>query len=235
MVPVDTDGSSTILFLRRTKKLASLMSNLSDTDHSHSLDIHPFVYLYSKQGHHQPTMFLAVADWLHSYDRAKRIPDLAKPGVREEVEDFLLRNAFLIQAISRRARREEKAVRSLKRYLDFLTDHLLKNGSDAGLLELVGKQFKVSTTPEPDEDEDSLPGSRIPITVKNSLFIDQELENGAKRCSVCGARIPPRGWSVDHRTDRKHGGTGAKANASPTHHACNSAKDKITKTRAKAV
>jgi len=227
LIPRDADGAATIRFLKKTKRIASLLSNLRTSSYAHSLDLHPFVYFYSHQGNHQPTMFLATAYWLRELDKRKKIPELAKDGLRGRVEDFLLENAFLVQTISRRARGEEKAVRRLKEFLVFLAENISKTTS-GDLLEQVGKHFRVATIPEPEEEEEpTAPGSRIPIHVRNSMFIDQELNN-AQKCELCTARIPPRGLSRDHRKDRKQGGTGTKANAAPTHHACNSAKDKIT-------
>ena len=233
IVPADADGTSTIEFFKKTKRVATLLSNLRTTNYSNSVDLHPFVYFYSRQGNHQPTMFLAAAYWLRELDKKKKVTELAKNGLRGRLEDFLLDNAFLIAAISRRARGEEKAVRKLKTYLDFLTEQLSHGVSKDQLLTEVGKQFRVSTVPEPDEyDEPITPGSRIPIHVKSAMFIDQELEN-AQKCEICNARIPARGLSRDHRIDKKHGGAGTKENAAPTHHVCNSAKDKIKKANAK--
>ncbi len=232
LIPVDTDGTATIRFLKKAQRVASLLSNLRTSHYSHSLDLHPFVYFYSQQGNHQPTMFLATAYWLREVDKSGKIPELAKDKLRGRLEDFLLAHSFLTQAISRRARGEEKAVRRLKQYLDFLVENISKTTS-SDLLEQVGKRFRVSTIAEPEEDaEPTAPGSRIPIHVKNSMFIEQELKN-AEKCELCKARIPARGLSRDHRLDRKHGGVGTKGNAAPTHHACNSAKDKIKNFTAK--
>lgn len=226
IVPADVDGTGTVQFLKSAQRAASLLSNLRTTAHSRSVDLHPFVYFYSHQGLHQPTMFLAVAYWLWDLDKRKKLPELAANGIRGRLEDFLLENSFLIQSISRKARGEERAVRQIKKYLDFLFEQLSKNTSKNRLLELVGSEFRVSTIPEPEDVEPLAPGSRIPIHVKNALFIKRELQT-AQRCEVCNARIPARGLSSDHRVDRKHGGRGSKENVAPTHHACNSAKDKI--------
>jgi hypothetical protein len=227
IVPADTDGTSTVQYLKQAQRAASLLTNLRTTDYSRSADLHPFVYFYSRQGHHQPTMFLAVAFWLCELDKTNRLPKLAANGVRGRLEDFLLKNSFLIQSISRKARGEERAVRQIKRFLDFLFEKLSKRTPKRKLLELVGLEFKVSTIAEPEEDDEpTAPGSRIPIHVKNALFIEQELRT-AQRCELCNARIPARGLSSDHRVDRKHGGRGSRENVAPTHHACNSAKDKI--------
>lgn len=226
-VGVDLDGGRTVNFLKKAHNVATLMSNLRKTTYARSADLHPFVYFYSRQGNHQPTMFLATAYWLREMDKAKKLPLLAVKKLRERLEDFLLENAFLIPSISRKVRGEERAVRRLKDYLHFLFEKMSENPPAADLLRLVGDKFKVLTTPEPNEGEPG-PGSRISIDVKNSLFIEHELKT-AQRCEICGARIPARALSRDHRIDLKHDGTGAKANAAPSHHACNSAKDKIKK------
>lgn len=179
-------------------------------------------------------MFLAATYWLHGLDKAKKVPELAAHGLRGRLENFLLENSFLIQALSRKVRGEERAVRQLKKYLDFLFENLSNGTSKEDLLPLVGEHFRVSTQADPEDDEPSTPGSRIPIHVKNTLFIEQELKT-AETCDLCQARIPARGLSRDHKRDRKHQGAGTKANAGPTHHACNSAKDKIIKLNTRAV
>lgn len=226
-IPVDTDGSATIRFLKKAERAASLLSNLRTTNYARSLDLHPFVYFYSRQGSHQPTMFLATTHWVCDLDKKGRIPLLAKGGLRSKLEGFMLKHAFLIQPISRRARGEEAAVRRIKEYLDFLVENVAKT-SASDLLDRIGKKFRVATTPEPEEEEAIAPGSRIPVHVRNARFIDDDLKN-AKRCEICKARIPSRGVSGDHRIDRKQGGPGTRGNLASTHHACNSAKDKIKK------
>lgn len=82
IVPADVDGTDTIQFLKSAQRAASLLSNLRTTDYSRSADLHPFVYFYSKQGHHQPTMFLAVTYWLCELDKARKLPELAANGIR---------------------------------------------------------------------------------------------------------------------------------------------------------
>lgn len=226
IIPVDADGTLTIQYLNRAQRAASLLSNLRTTNYMRSADLHPFVYFYSQQGHHQPTMFLAVAYWLCDLDKTEGLPKLAVNKVRGALEDILLEYSFLVQSISRKARGEERAVRQIKKYLDFLLKHLSEETPKEKMLELIGQEFRVSTIAEPEDIETMVPGSRIPVSVKNALFIEQELKN-AQRCELCGARIPARGLSSDHRSDRKYGGSGARENVAPTHHACNSAKDKI--------
>lgn len=226
IVPPDPDGVRTIQFLQKTKRVASLLSNLRKTDYSYSADLHPFVYFYSQQGRHQPTMFLAAAYWLSEMDKKRKMPDLAVNGLRGRLEDFLLDHSFLIPAISRQARGEERAVRYLKKYLELLFENLGKNLTTEQILALVEKEFGVSIVKPHEQDEERPHGSRISISVKNSIFVEKELRD-AWRCELCNARIPARAKSPDHRIDIKFKGDGSKDNVAPTHHACNSAKDKI--------
>ncbi len=60
IVPKDVNGDGTIFYLQRARKLASLLSNLPKTSYAHSMDLHPFVYFYSADAKHQPTIFLSV-------------------------------------------------------------------------------------------------------------------------------------------------------------------------------
>jgi hypothetical protein len=77
---------------------------------------------------------------------------------------------------------------------------------------------------EPGE-EAAPPGSRFSPATKSALFIEQQLEK-SERCEECGARVTDRAVSADHKQDRKFRGVGSKKNHAPTHHACNSAKDR---------
>jgi hypothetical protein len=232
-IPVDTDGGATIRFLEKTKRAASLLTNLRTTHYMRSLDLHPFVYFYSRQGSFQPTMFLATTYWLCDLDKNDKILRLMKNGLRGKLENFLLKHSFLVPYLSRKARGEEAAVRRIKSYLDFLLDNVSKKPT-AKLLNDIGREFKVAITPEPEDDEPTLPGSKITVPIKNALFIEGELR-AAKKCEICKARIPSRGISHDHRIDKKHGGKGTKSNAAPTHHACNGSKDAIRKLNVKKV
>jgi hypothetical protein len=220
IVPRDLSGDQTIFYLQRAKRLASLLSNLSTTNFSYSVDLHPFVYFYSGEGKHQPTMFLAVAKWMREFERNDSVSSFL--DVRAKTEDFLIANRFLIASISRKVRGEEKAVVKLKKYLDSLVEHF-KRGSDAAqLLTAIGTEFQVLTIPEPEEEGG---GTRFSPTTKSALFVEQQLEK-SEVCSLCKARVTDRALSADHRRDRKLGGTGSKGNYAPTHHACNSGKDR---------
>ncbi len=94
IVPVDDDGTRTIQFLTRAQRAASLLTNLRTTNYARSADLHPFVYFYSQQGHHQPTNFLAVAYWLCDLDKTDRLPKLAANGVRGRLGGFLTEKRF---------------------------------------------------------------------------------------------------------------------------------------------
>ena len=93
LIPPDSDGSSTIRYLKKAQRVAALLSNLRTTNYTYSLDMHPFVYFYSREGNHQPTMFLAAAYWLRDLDKNGTIPELARNGLRGRLR-ILLREQF---------------------------------------------------------------------------------------------------------------------------------------------
>ena len=177
IVPKDVNGDGTIFYLQRARKLASLLSNLPKTSYAHSMDLHPFVYFYSADAKHQPTIFLSVAKWMNQYARNDAIFSFLQ--VRAKTEDFLVANRFLVASISRKARGEEKAVIKLKKYLDFVVEGFKKGSTASQILAEVGEEFQVLTVPEPGEEP--VPGSRFLPATKSALYIEQQLEK-SERC-----------------------------------------------------
>lgn len=219
-IGIDQDGTRTIEYLNRTKGLASLLSNRMNTDFMKSLDLHPFVYFYSEQGRHQPSLFLATVELMRDYEEKNLLLEFTK--VRSVFEDFLVNHRFLIPQIFRRARGDIKAVHRLKEYLAFVLNEFRRGKKEAEILTAVSHAFGL----QPVTDEEDRGGKRLTPRKKSQRFVIDDLKT-TKRCYLCKARVPDHCISFDHVEDKKNGGLGTVANTDLTHHYCNGSKDLI--------
>lgn len=216
---VDSDGTSTIEYLKRTKQVVSTIANRMATDFMNSLDLHPFVYFYAENGRHQPSNFLAVVEFLREWEEKNHLLDLTR--VRSQFEEFLVVHRWLIPQISRKARGEIKAVHRIKEFFTFVANEFLHGERKADILDAVILQFEVPALVDEATDK---AGKRLTPARKSARFIIEDLRT-AKRCLYCKARVPDHGISFDHIKDKKHGGLGSVENAGMAHHYCNGAKD----------
>lgn len=221
LVPKDETGESTIAFLRRIKRIAVRIVNRSTTDHMASLDLHPFVYFYADNSRHRPSTFLAMIELIADYEDKNKFKDFTL--IRKEFEDFLVVHNDLLQQVSRHARGEMKAVHKIKAFLDFVIEQLKSNNGNAAAVLTTLQESKEFNFLRLGLDEPQEVGREFSTSIKSKSFIAEKLQT-AIRCKVCGARVPDRGVSFDHKQDKELGGVGDEANLQFTHHYCNASK-----------
>lgn len=223
LIPPDIDGTTTVEFLKKTKKIIYRISSYETHDDMSSLDLHPLVYFYSNGGKHLPSSFLAVVELMNEYEKNNSFHKFTL--IRESFEDFLVKHKDFVQQVSRHARGQIKAVHKIKEFFVFITKQIEAGNTDDGIVTNLQASTEFSflkvTTNDPKTKEDFTSG------VKSKVVITHELDV-AKRCQICNARVPNLGISFDHKQDKKMNGIGDAANAQFTHHYCNSAKDKLT-------
>jgi hypothetical protein len=222
LVSPDADGSVTVEYLKKTRKIIYRIYSYGTKDDMSSLDLHPLVYFYSNGGRHLPSSFLAVVEMMDEYDKNNSFHHFTL--IRETFEEFLVKYKDFVQQVSRHARGQIKAVHKIKEFFVFVTKQIEAGNTDnvivANLQASTDFSFVKITTGDQKTKKEFTPG------VKSYAVIMRELEI-SKRCEVCGARVPNLGVSFDHGQDQKNGGIGDVANAHFTHHYCNSAKDKL--------
>jgi hypothetical protein len=224
IVPKDETGESTISFLKRTKRIMVRILNRSTTDAMASLDLHPFVYFYADNSRHRPSTFLAIVELMSEYEDQNKFKDFTL--VRAELEDFLVANSDLVQQVSRRARGEMKAVHNIKSFFDFIVNEFSASQSEDAVIAAIQKSkewgfLKIGLESDEDIGKDFSPKT------KSKGFIAEKLKTDI-RCTICGALVPDRGVSFDHKQSKESGGMGDDANLQFTHHYCNSAKKMLT-------
>jgi hypothetical protein len=233
LVPVDADGSTTVAFLQKTRKLIYRVCNRTTGDDLSSLNLHPLVYFYSDNGKHLPTSFMAVMELMHQFEKNNSFVMFTL--VRSRFEDFLLNQRELLNQISRENRGQVKAVHAIKSFLALIVSTLNAGvglESDKDLLKALMKSFPYLKPLELHPEPITPTGKKFSPAIKNRVFITQKLSEATK-CWICNARIPDYGFSYDHKEDLKHQGNSSYDNAGVSHHFCNSAKDAILKAKEK--
>ena len=88
-VPKDDDGSGTVAFLKRVRRVAYRISGT----HASSLGLHPVVYFYGATGRFQPTSFFGVVELVKKLENTDSFAEFTR--VRRKFEDFLLSHKYL--------------------------------------------------------------------------------------------------------------------------------------------
>jgi hypothetical protein len=212
----DVDGSLTVDFLKRSRKIAYLIN----ANHISSLGLHPAVYFYSRTGRYKTASFFAVTDFMIELDAKNKLKNFIK--IRETFEDILIEYDFVVQQIVRHYRVTTNSLPHVKSFYQKLMDELLiKNDASISLKNVLSKdEWKFIKLNEPDEYEVST--NEISDETKSSVFITEALTQALK-CKICNARIHANSISFDHKQRKQDGGLGGADNTQLTHPYCNSA------------
>lgn len=213
----DSDGTLTVEFLKRSRKIAYLIN----ANHISSLGLHPAVYFYSRTGRHKTASFFAIADFIMDLESKNKLKDFIK--IREKFEDLLIEYDFAIQQILRHYRGSSSALPHIKNFYSKLMKELIVTNNDKEKTiknVLANEEFKFIRI---NETEDfSVTSKDFSDETKSSVFITEALEK-ALRCKICNARIHTNSISFDHKTRKEDGGLGEIENAQISHPYCNSA------------
>jgi Protein of unknown function DUF262/HNH endonuclease len=210
----DTDGATTIEFLKKTKALAYRISSM----YASSLGLHPAVYFYSATGRHQPTSFLAVVRLMMEFDKRDHFVTFTK--YRRRFEDFLIKyKDFPNQVVVNSGSGLKGYVKLEQLFSEILSQ--IENGKDeAGILEGLStdKRFEFLRVTPP-----TLATRRkgFSTDVKSAVFLKDALEN-AVRCRICDCHVHPNAMHIDHVEAQREGGTGSLSNAQLAHPYCDS-------------
>jgi len=216
----DSDGSLTLKFLNNCKRVAQLINS----DDSGSLGLHPIVYLYSGSGRHKPASFYALINFVLAIEKSDKLVQFT--CVRKSFEKLLLENDYVVEQIVRKSRSAKAGLDSVTEFYQLCISKLYEKSSIETVLAEIFKMpaFKFVTKPMvelPTNEERNFSGP-----VKSRAYIQSVLPT-APRCGICEGYVHTSSVSIDHITDKKHGGDASSQNAQIVHPFCNSAKDKI--------
>ena len=211
----DTDGTKTIDFLKRAKKLANRINSV----HPSSLGLHPAVYFYSKGGRHKSASFFGIALFLLELERRKKFNNFTE--TRYKFEEALVEYDFLTQQILRHYRDSTKAIPHYREFYEMLMNNL-KDNSIEEAIDLIANSPEFNFLKLSEGRLDAETASKdFSGGTKSAIFITEALQN-AVRCKICEARIHKNSISIDHNIRKEDGGTGNFDNGQLTHPYCNS-------------
>ncbi len=210
----DRDGSITITFLRNVQKMSSRIAGMKPE----SLGLHPAVYFYSATGKYQPAAFLAAVNLVGDFETKGELNVFTTH--RNDFEDFLVKHKYLINQIVRKFGSGHRSLGIVTRLYRYIFDGVVARKTEAEILPNFAEDDRLSFL-KPVIEADKGVKQDFSTERKSAVFLRKALE-GAVRCMICKARIHRVSMTVDHITDKQHGGRGSDDNAQLTHPYCNS-------------
>jgi len=215
----DTDGSTTVEFLKKTRKASALIAGLQPQ----SLGLHPAVYCFTATGTFQPTAFLASISI--AQDMREKGELIKFTENRMNFEELLLKYKPLINQIVKKYGSGNRSLSALVKLYRYLFDGAVSNKPESETIPIMLEDPRLAFL-KPIIDVDKGVKAEFTSERKSAVFLREALE-AALRCSICGARLHPRSTNIDHIIPKSEGGRGDIDNGQLTHPYCNSAKDKL--------
>jgi hypothetical protein len=223
----DPDGSQTLAYLRRVRKLTTRICGT----HPGSLGLHPAVYFYSTTGIFQSAAFLATARWIADLEARDWL--IKFTDAREKFEDFLVAHKqFINQAVGQFGAKM-RAVTPLARVYETVLKSILAGKEESEIEKAIAKESGLELLATDLGKGKS--GKGFSRETKTALFLRDALDS-AQRCKICRARVHPKSISADHIVRKQDGGTDDRKNAQVAHVFCNTGyKEKaVIRTRRRA-
>ncbi len=219
-LPDDPDGNQTIQFLRNVRERLRWITG----EHDPSLGLHPAIYTYSRAGAFQPTLFLAMSEfveWLKASGKLKKFQ-----SVRKEFEDFLFNHKALVSEIGHRLGSGSRSIKRIVSYYGTLIDQFTTKKTDDDILKALSEDdeflFLLPLIKKPN-DAATGAGKRFTRETKTAAFLTAAVEGGV-RCTICGALVHKNSMNFDHKVRVREQGSNAVENAGVSHFWCNSDK-----------
>jgi hypothetical protein len=213
-LPVDLDGTATVAFLKKSRKIAALISSNEPS----SLGLHPAVYFYGITGGYVPSAFLATVQFIMELQSEKQFAKFT--GVRREFEELLVsKKHFINTLVSVRGSgfRASPSIYSLFRcFFELL---VAGNYDEAKLIAKLDDMKLGVLTPT----GHGIRGKGAFSTAAKTATIISEALDFAPRCAECGARLHlEKATTIDHSVRKSEGGSSHSDNAQLMHPYCNS-------------
>ncbi len=223
-VPKDVDGSKTVEFLKKVRRVAYRISGT----HSSSLGLHPVVYFYGATGRFQPTSFFGVVALVKRLESTNGFAEFTR--VRRRFEDFLLEHKYLSNQITQKYGSGLKGYSRVVNLYETLLAHLQGGLSDKEHLEAaISANNDLSFLRFVPDEEDAVTRKYFTTDVKSSTFLAEAVAN-LLHCKICNGYMHRNSLTFDHVQDKRAGGTGDPSNAQIAHPYCNSTyKDIVAK------
>lgn len=209
----DADGSETIKFLTKCRKVAQRINS----NHASSLGLHPVVYVYSANGRHKIASFFAVTALILDFDKRNYFDKFT--SVRANFEGLLLKYDYLVQQIVRRHRGATASYPYIKEFYLMCIEKLLEGRSLDKVVGDVIKSGEFNYLTQASEDVETS-SQEFSKETKSAAFIRDALSK-MLQCKICGGYIHKNAISIDHIVRKEDGGIGTIDNAQLAHPYCN--------------
>lgn len=216
----DTDGTQTLKFLERIKRVALLITH---NEYSGSLGLDQAVYSYGVTGKFHTAAFLASMKFAMELKAQNKTRKFTQ--VREGFEEFLVRHKSFINQIGHSKGSRTRSLESLMTMHRTVMESLL-NGvrDDNEIIAKLKETPKLAELSAPQSEDTSPAQKRFSKSVVAAAVV-RDILKSRNKCNLCGARVPPFARSKDHIIPLKDGGTGTLDNLQFTHPYCNSIKE----------
>ena len=215
----DTDGSATIKFLTKVKKVGTLVSDNGGRN-SGSLGLDQAVYSYGASGKFHPGAFLASLKFAQELENQNKLKSFTK--VRNLFEEFLVRHKAFINQIGHSKGSRTRPVESMLQMHRIILG-CLESGErdDKKIIRKLRRDSKLEELKDVTNlPRDDTKRKKFSKSIQDAAVLRSVLEN-RERCNVCGARLPPSCRSKDHKERQAEGGVGTLKNLQFTHPYCN--------------
>lgn len=224
-LPKDEDGSATVRYLTEVRRRVDRITG----DTPRSLGLHPVVYFYTRSGTFQPTVFLAVTDFLEELSKRNKLIEFTKH--RRDFEEFLIAHKEATTLLIKQLGSGERHIPRMREYYNLLFGELLNGKSRPQIEDQLSNDPSFAFLTKlpafgPAQDPESLGDRKFSRGTKTAAFFATALPNGA-RCNLCGALVHRNSIQFDHHKNRRDGGSATRDNARVTHPYCNSIKDHL--------
>jgi hypothetical protein len=142
-------------------------------------------------------------------------------NIRAQFENFLVEYKYFLNQIVRAYGSLQKSVSPILSMYTVIFNSLTDGNEDLVTIDLLQAHPALRSPIKVATADDRLHGRNFTTETKNSLVLKAALES-APRCEMCKARLHLRFMTVDHKTRKEDGGTGAPNNGQLTHPYCNS-------------
>jgi hypothetical protein len=210
----DHQGDATILFLKKTRKIARRISGM----HPSSLGLHPAVYFYAATGRYQPTAFLGAVALIQKMEKEDSFDRFT--SLRRRFEEFLVTYRDFTNQIVRKYGSNLKSSHRVFDLYDTILSEIEAGGNDTEVAVRV-QSFRQFQFLKQFVDAEQRPRTEFSADTKSAVFLRNAIES-ASRCGICQARLHVKSISFDHIIRVQDGGTGDEENAQMTHMYCNS-------------
>lgn len=210
----DDDGTTTIEYLKRCKRVAELLLSNKPS----SLGLHPAVYFYSWTGKQQPILFLTMALIVIEVQKAAKLPQFITR--REALEQFIISNRTLLNQIVRKFGTKKSGQDHLLSFFATVFE-MLDGGTPADKIaeNLVALDRFSFLQPSEIPYSGTSPATYSP-QLKSGVIL-RDLLQTAPRCKICGGLVPTQAMSLDHKQRLSEGGASVASNLQLSHPYCN--------------